>query len=250
MVGSTRDGIAFDGPEGVVTLEDVEVRDIVPEDTDIADGVGYGVSVRMGTLVMRGGGVWNASRAGIVAESAALELTDVTVADTAPVDGRLGRGIHLQLLSSATLTGLSLLGNSDAGFFSSRSGNLVVVDTVIEGTLAATLPDAADTTGDGLVACQLSEDGTVFDPSTFHAEITGTIVTGSARAGIVVDGIEASLDANTAGADNGYSSGGTSIYTQGSASTSGGDRAVPLGDGGDPSLGLNAESISPDALGE
>lgn len=234
-------GIAIDGSDTIVTLTDTEVRDVVAE-----DGVGYGVQVTGGELAMQGGGVTGATTAGILVDFATFSLDDVSVEDTSSnPDGAYGRGVQVQSQSYGSITASSFARNADAAVFSSTTWNLLVEGVTVTDTAAALDPDSFATTGDGLVVTG-GDDG--LDPATLLVTLTDNVVTGSARAGIVVAGVAAAIDGNdTAG--NGASAGdGTSIWSQQGALASGTDAITTLSDV--EALDVNTELPSPADLSD
>ncbi len=243
VTDSLRLGVVLGGFDSIVSLVDVTVHDPVVE----AEGeveYGYGIAIQEAAVTMSGGGVYNANRVGILAHMALVDLDGVTIDGTASdSDGYLGRGIQLQDLSVASLTGCSLSGNRDAGLFSLRSVDLVLDGLTVDGTGAADVPGSGDTTGDGIVLTQ--GDGN-YDPAEFQATLTQCVVTASDRAGILIEDVTATLTDNTAGTDNGMSDDDTSIYVQGDAVVNGvDDTAVPA-----TSLVLNQIGVETDSLSD
>lgn len=217
-----RAGIVAVGAGTTVTLSDVNVTNPVPAADYAGDEAAYGISVSTANVSMEGGGIRGATGVAFLAEGATISLTDVEISATSTLTtGQFGRGIQLQGLSTATLDTVTLDGNQDAGLFSSQSLSLNLSSLTVSNTGAGALTDDTDTTGDGIVVSQGGPDDAIYDASLFVTRITGCTVTGSARAGMVVqDVLVEELSGNTAGADNDYAPGGVSIIVQGSAQIS------------------------------
>lgn len=228
VTNSGRLGIIIGGTDSIATMTNVEVHDPVVETDEYGTEYGYGISFQNSTATMTGGGVWGAYRVGILCHYADVTFVDVSVEDTAQdSDGYFGRGIQLQDLSMATISGGNLAGNSDAGVYSLRSLYLELDGLTVDATAASGVPDEAADTGDGIV---ISQGVTNNDPASYLAVLTDNTVTGSARAGILIDSVSAEINGNTAGADNGLSEGGSSIYAQGNFVMSGADSFVEPGE--------------------
>lgn len=245
--GSTRVGVVVDGVSTVASLEGVEVHDPVPETDSDGVEVGYGVLIDGATVTMTGGGVWGATRLGILADAAILDLSDLTVDGTAPdASGELGRGIQVQSLSTPTLTDVQLTGNTDAGLASIQSFDLVLERVLVDGTLGVAVPDTGEESGDGIVVSQGGDDTDHVDVSYFNATITSCEVTASARAGIVVDETTGVLTDNVASSDNGLTDSGVSLFAQNGAVVSGPDTVVALSE----AVSFNWRPVVPDSLSE
>ncbi len=225
VTDSYRSGISIGGNDTTITLDTVEVH----SPRTFSDGsAGYGLLIQQGAAVdMTAGGIYFASLAGILIEdSAEVSLSGVTVQDTLPSStGALGRGIViLNYTEIVTIDDVTLTANTDAGIYSSTTFQLTITDSVVEGTAAGTIADSGDTTGDGIV---VSQGDQTMNPADFTAIIDGNTVTDSARAGIVLDAVTASVSDNTL-TDNGYDQGGISIVSQNGALVSGSDDVVEL----------------------
>ena len=244
VTGSGRLGVIIGGTDTIATLTNVEVHDPVVETDNDGTEYGYGISFQDSTATMTGGGVWGAHRVGILCHFANVIFEDVSVEDTAPdSDGYYGRGIQLQELSTATITGGSLAGNSDAGVYSLCSLYLELDGLSVDATAASGVPEQAADTGDGIVISQGTNDNL---PSSYQSLLTGNTITGSARAGILIESVTAEISGNTAGADNGLSEGGSSIYAQGDFVMSGTDSYTEPGE----ALQTNPADLETDDLVE
>ena len=243
IIHSALVGVIIGGWDTIVALEDVNVVDPVVADV-LGVEYGYGISIQDvglfggdGAATLSNVQVTGSQTVGVLVHASDATLASVSVADTQPAaDGAYGRGIQIQELSVAALDGATLAGNHDAGLFSIGSFSLVVQDVVVDGTLAATLPDSQESSGDGIVFA-LGDAG--YDPATLLHRMTDCTVTSSVRAGIVVDGVHAELTGNVAGGDNGYSEEGISIIAQEQAVVTGDDHVEP-----DTPLDLNIEAIA------
>lgn len=244
--GATRLGILVDGPDTLVTATDVAVTDTVAEVTnDEGYEAGYGVQVVEGGLVAERLSIAGSTTVGLFADGARLMLTEVDVTGTvANADGGLGRGIHAQTWSELVMSGGTLSDNADAGLFLMLSTPVTVTGVTVSATRAGVVPDESAGSGDGIVYSQGASP--TLDPATFVAALSGNVVTGGARAGIVLDAVSATLDGNdTSG--NTLDLGGASIVSQNGALTSGADPVTEASSGGalEP-LELNLLSLAPE----
>jgi len=249
--GGQRQGIIIEGgdtilpgePTTTVDLYGVEIHDIATE-SGLGGEYGYGLYVASANVTMSGGGVKNCGVIGIYGHQAELTLTGVSVTGTRPDStGYLGRGIHLQELSEAVLTSCTIEDNGDAGLFSLRSLWIQLTDLAVDATVAADLPGDPEQSGDGIV---LSAGENPPDPAQLICMLEDNEVTGSARSGILIEGVSADLQGNKAGADNGLSVGGVAILVQGDSIITGPDAwAAPPAD-----LAVFRDSIATDDLSQ
>lgn len=219
VLESMRSGVIVSGPETLADLQDVEILDPQATLDDAGVSAAYGLVADGAVVSMTGGGVYRATRVGIFADRADLSLDGVTVEDTAQDgDDLLGRGIHIQDLSQATIEDTELSGNHDAGLSSIQSLSLVLDGVRVDATALADVGDGSTEAGDGIVVSQGGDDLDEYPASTFDTQLSDCTVTGSERAGIVFEAVSVSvLSGNTAGSDNAESQGGNSIYGQNGA---------------------------------
>jgi hypothetical protein len=217
VTGSARTGIVFEGSDTIVAARGIAVSDVVPDD---GGSIGYGVLIVGASVMLEESSVTGATTVGIFSSQADLSLSDVTVEDTAPdAAGHAGRGLLAQNDGTLAITGSRFTGSADAGVMVLGLSVVTMEGVTVEDTRAGTLSsDPSITTGDGIVVAQALD--TNYDPAGFSVSIVDSVVTGSARAGVVVADVTATLSGNTADASNAYSSGGTSIFAQGDADVS------------------------------
>ncbi len=239
---SQRLGIVVEGSSTLVDMNEVYVRDTVPENLSSGGSMGYGVSVDGGALTMRGGGVYGSTGVGILAAFASLELEDVTVSGTrAIVDGSLGRGVQLQELSLGVISGGTISENLDAGLFVSRAVDLQVDGLHVEQVAAGVVPGSAQTTGDGIVLTA-GVDGSG-SPADFTAFLRNVVIDGTDRAAVLLDGVTAEVTDHTH-LNNGLVVEGSSTFTQQGAQVSGNVGTEDLAD--NAGLLLNHELVELD----
>jgi hypothetical protein len=85
------------------------------------------------------------------------------------------------------------------------------------------------------------------DPASFEASLEGNSVIGSARAGVVFDGVTASASGNSL-SGNGFTQEGSSMVSQGPATVSGADTVATLDE--ESTLALSLEPLDGIELGE
>jgi hypothetical protein len=193
VVEPVRIGVLVDGKDTRARLVDVEVRDVDP-----SGGLGWGISVQTrasqvdevpGPTVLEGVTVSGATEVGILADGAWVEMTAVSVSDTAPgADGLYGRGVQLQNLTRGALDDVTLQGNSDAALFLHKPGWRDEAIEVTGGLLGSTVPATAgdDATGDGLVITQANTGVAVEE---FLAVIDGVEFGDNPRSHLLAEGV-------------------------------------------------------------
>ena len=252
VTGGKRQTVFVDGSATELAMADVEVVDPLTE----SGAYGWGVAVQDGTLLMTRGGVSGATEVGIFADGAALvDLLDVDVSDTvANSAGTYGRGIQLQAVKDASVVGGLISGNVDAGLFVSESDSVVIDGIQVDIPTQGVIPGSSETTGDGVV---VTRAGSTSAPSNFLADIDDVDVTDSDRAGIVLDGVTATLDGTTASGTGGPVPSGWSapavVYLQDSSTASGADlseryHVADIASDDFDELGLNTAKLSADSL--
>lgn len=222
VVGGLRNGVMMDGsyarPD--VHAEDLAVSGIL---ADVDGGFGYGIAVQDALFTVIGGAVSDTVGVGlfVTGHASVVTIADFAVSGVSvDADNRLGRGIHVQNLATASLTGVVLSGNVDAGLYALGAADVRLTGCLVESTLAGQLDDG--TSGDGIV---ISRGADPVDPSEFTVDLRDTSVTGSARTGVLLDGVTAAASGNSV-SGNGYSTDG--ILAQNGAVTSGTDSVQTL----------------------
>jgi hypothetical protein len=237
--GARGAGLVVNGNGTAATLTDVEVWGTEPFS---GGGNGYGIAMQEGALVsMTGGGAWENTGVGIlVSDVEEVSFDGIVVEGTQPDDdGYYGRGLQVQDFAlSVSIVGSTFSGNHDAGIFALTALSLALEGSTVEGTLAGALPESEDDSGDGVVITR-GEDN--LKPSDYVATLDGNTVTGSDRAGIVLDGVFATVSGNAL-SDNGFSLDGTSIVSQGPADVHGDDTVAALSE--ESALSLNLEPMA------
>jgi hypothetical protein len=243
-----RVGIMVDGATTAFTGMGLVVQDTAADD----GALGYAVAVQGGALTLTDSDISGAVGVGIFGDAAAVVLSGVTVEDVASDDGgALGRGVHVQDLATLAVTGGAFSGNADAAIFALSALSVTLEDTAISTTSAATLPDSAGTSGDGVVVAQ-ADDEHDYDPSTFVVSMTGTEVTGSDRTGVLFDKVEVQALSGNDVSGNGYEVEGTGILLQDGAVVTdpGPDAYYDLDAGGVDALAIDVRQLDADGLAE
>ena len=111
--------------------------------------------------------------------------------------------------------------------------------SAVETTGASGIPESSSASGDGVVLTRGEEN---LDPADYVGALDGNTITGSDRAGILLDGVTVDVSANTV-SDSGYE-----IVSQGPADVSGTDDCTALGD--TEALELNLQPLEPIDPGE
>lgn len=246
--GAGRAGVVIDGSDSVVSLERVAIHNVVA-DSDDAGGYGYGLVVQGATVTLLAVDIADTVRVGMLVDGGDVSSEDLQVTGTmsAP-DGTLGRAVQAQEWATVELNGGSLDYSHDAGFFALRAGGVTLRGVSISGTADATLPDSAATSGDGVVVSQ----GDAGDfPAYYLATVEGCTVTGSARAGMVFDGVQVDSLSGNSVISNGYEVGGVGILAQGGADLAAAtDPFVDLAAEGVAPVVLNSAAVDSDPLGD
>jgi hypothetical protein len=227
-------GVFVVGNGTTATLTNVEVHDTSTE----AGEYGYGFVFQGGASVtMSGGGAFDNHAVGILADTAIVDIDNVSVEGTVQdADGYLGRGMQLQGDVDAIVSNCALAGNHDTGIFALTAMAVSVSTTTIQATAAADMPNSGEQSGDGIV---VSSGDVSYNPADFDTELTGNTIDGSTRAGIVLEGVTVSVSGNQV-TGSGYDVGGVSIFAQESAVVSGSDTVENLAEG----LDVNRYQIS------
>lgn len=230
-------GLVIGGHETLVGGEHNSVSDTSGSSDDLgaeAEG-GFGIGISGATVNFTQTFVRNARVAGVFVDSDARDggvaFEDLTVEGTsADAEGRYGRGVHAQDVASLTLTDCTLTDNQDAGVFVLQASEVSLIGVAVDATAAGVVPDSDETSGDGIVITSVDETGDLFNPADFDATLDGNTVTTAARAGILLEGVEATADGNSASGD------GEDLVMQGDAIVTGADstdftdlNASPLG---------------------
>jgi hypothetical protein len=236
-------GLIASGSSTRLSVDEVEVRD-TQSWLEVGDGVGMafqaGVSVNVS-----GGGVYDSVGVGVLVSGASeVELSGLVVQGSQPASiGGPGRGIQIQDYSEQVrIEGVDVRDCHDAGVFALRTLTLELLDSQVQGTLAGDADGVA--TGDGVVVTR--GDGNL-DPASFEASLEGNSVIGSARAGVVFDGVTASASSNSL-SGNGFTQEGSSMVSQGPATVSGADTVATLDE--ESTLALSLEPLDGIELGE
>ncbi len=208
------------GSSTSLTLDGVAISDTAATGT----GLGYGVVVQSGAqaavqdLTLTGCRtvgflVHSGEGSGVSASHA--DITSLTVDGTRKnAEGWLGRGLQVQGNATLALSQGSFSGNHDAGIFVLRSPSVAISDVTVTGTLEGEVPDSGELTGDGIV---ITQGDASHPPSDYQAVLEDNQISSSARAGIVLDAVTATLSGNVATDAHGA----TSLYSQGSAVVTG-----------------------------
>jgi len=232
-------GLVIHGNSVVANIENVEVHSTVTTD----DGFGYGIAFQEGaTVTMSGGGAWDSTSVGLLIEDVSeVTLSGITVDGTnQDDDGLYGRGLQIQEWSGPVyITDSTFSSNFGAGVFAMTSLYVSMTGSAVETTGASGIPESSSASGDGVVLTRGEEN---LDPADYVGALDGNTITGSDRAGILLDGVTVDVSANTV-SDSGYE-----IVSQGPADVSGTDDCTALGD--TEALELNLQPLEPIDPGE
>jgi len=230
-------GIVIQGRATTATLEDVVVQDPVSVD----GGSAYGIAIQEGaTVTMTGGGVWGATAAGILVDDAnTVAFSGITVEGT-PADADLHHGHGLQVQADTVdvaVENAAFLSNMGAGVFVLQGLTFQMSSSTVDGTSGSLITGSPDTSGDGVVVSRGEGNE---NPAIFQASFSGNTVSDSTRAGIVLDGVTATLDGNTL---SGNGEGDDLALAQDDAVVGGFDAFTALGP--DAALALDLVPLAP-----
>lgn len=204
---SERIGVIVDGAFTVASLLDVSVDDVQAEGGEY----GWGIAVQSraffaddvpAATVLEGVEVHGAQGVGVLIDAAWVDLSDVTVEDTDPVDGILGRGFQLQSRSWGILDGVVATGNGDAAMHLHKPGRegpegytaVTIQDSQLVATALSDVPgNAGEEAAEGLSTSQGAIGGDVED---YVVVLDGVELSGNLRAQLVADGITVALSPN------------------------------------------------------
>lgn len=207
VLESVRLGILVDGGGTVVELRDVRVEDVVEE----PGGFGWGISVQAGVffpedapapVLLERTEVVQAQGLGILVDASWVQMDEVTVRDTLPAGGLLGRGVQLQNRSWGDLTGLVATGNSDAALHLHMPGRLLdtgLAPVAVRGsTLGATTPADVDLDGTGQAADGLSASRALeaYQTDEFLVTVEDTDFEGNPRTHVLAEGVQVEITGN------------------------------------------------------
>ncbi len=218
-------GILVHGGATMATLVDVEVINPIAG----VDGLGYGVAVQEGaTASIDGGSITGATAVGVFIDDAnEVDIEALEVSGTlTDADGYYGHGLQVQADTvQVSVDGASFTDNQGAGVHVLQGLGFTLTSSTISSTVAAGIPDSAESTGDGVVVSR--GEGNI-NPATFVAVLEGNTIEGSARAGVLLDGVTAALASNVL-SGNGY--GEDVVLAQDFAVFSGIDEVTELSEG-------------------
>lgn len=202
VTGVDRVGIFVNGADTVARVEDFAIDGVTP----YLDTAGWGVVVVEADAVFERGQVAGVSELGVLVDAAPdVQLLELEVAQVVPNGaGRMGRGIQYQNGSAGLVESSTVQGVVDAGVALVTAGGVTVQGCTIEGVTPGSYDGAP--TGDGILVLG----------GGLRSALSGNLVTGNARTGILIDGTPVDLSGNdTAG--NVIGEDDVSIYAQGSA---------------------------------
>ena len=213
-----RDGAGATGPIGLqgvvvrdsrrlaISVADVGTRAILRDvfvdevEADADGSLGYGIHVADAAVVNLETVTINlATRAGLVIDGTGFGINGLTVMLTRPVDGFLGRGVHLQNNANGTWTTGVVQGNFDAGVFLFRTGGVQLEGVEVSDTFLADVEgEPGVQAGAGLVATSnlFVDPGDPIEPRQLGLQ--GCTFADNARLGVLVEGLgtEVTADAN------------------------------------------------------
>ena len=236
ITDAARVGLIVDGSGTTASLSQVDIAGVVPD-----EDLGYGLAIQGAAVTVDNLHIIGSHGIGAFVHEAEVDISGLTVEDTvARSDGLLGRGLHMQQLSSGTLSAVTLKGNQDAGLFALQSVGLVVDNLHIDTTSTGFTEDE-QTTGDGLV---VSAGDSGVNPETYSVVLSDNLVENADRAGILLDGVSATVNGNVVSDCGLTGEGGEGILLQGGAIATGTDQAANV----TAELGLNVQVLDVDVV--
>ena len=198
--GSGRLGILVNDQSTTVDLEDIAVADTV--DDEAFPGVAFGLGIYnadvTGSRVKISGSQWAGVFLGGDGVSGSLDLDACDVSGTTEAaNGEYGRAVHAQDAADLTLTGCTLSNQTDAAVFALQVQAVTLSNLTVATVGDAVIPDETETSGDGLVITSDDGSGLSVDPADFTATLKDNSIGDFDRAGMVVEGVTAEVDANT-----------------------------------------------------
>lgn len=196
-VGETRDAaVVIDGHDTLVDLDALDVDSLMPGMFSGGE-LGIGVLVQDADVRLTEPSVEGATRYGIFVRGdgeahGRIDVQGGTVLDTAASgEEGLGRGLSAHDAVAVTLSGLVVDGAADAGVFLQgvREASLSGLEVR---EVEAGLAEGAGT-GDGLVLTGVPADGSLYPPSLYQVTLGGLTGEGVARAGLLLERVEAEL---------------------------------------------------------
>jgi len=231
-----RVGVIVDGSTTTASLSNMDISGVSP-----VDDIGWGLAVQGSSVVIDNLHIVGGHGFGAFVHEASVDITGLEVTGTQPNGaGLYGRGLHMQQLSSGTLSNVTLSGNADAGLYALQSVGLVAENLHID-TTSTGLTDEGAATGDGIVVTA-GDSGA--SPETFGFELSNSTVESSDRAGVLLDGVAATLNGNTVQSNGVTGEGGVEILLQGGALVEGSDAAVQVAS----ELPLNIQVVAVETL--
>lgn len=187
VTGSGSYGIYVAGPV-VLSADELTVSDTL----SAGDGsLGRGLSVQgKAVVVLSSSSLLRNHEVGAFADDSSLEFSDSFVTDTASTAlGYFGRGVHVQGGAFLVGSNLTVSGSHDSGI-SVLNSSLDLSASAVSGTVLAPLSDGSGQSGDGIALFLGSEAPTPGATIT----VRSTTVSGNQRAGVLTDGVSATLD--------------------------------------------------------
>jgi hypothetical protein len=232
VIEAHRRGINIAGFDTEATLRDVTVQSTKPQSgrrsgtflpREHGSPEGWGISLVGATVDMENVTITDSGGFGLFGDRGSLRARGLQIADTRNQwNPGQGTGIYLMHMREVSLEDCAVAGSVTAGI------KLVdVLSSNVEGcSVANTLGDALGG-GDGIVVRKAARLSGVPDRGRFSTRILNNVVTGSARMGIAVDGVDAEVSGNTT-RDNGLMEGEGSIYVDPAVTLSGTDATAPF----------------------
>ncbi len=246
ITASMRCGLLADGAATTVFGTSIGVYDTLPDTYD-GDAYGYGILIQSAQFTMNDLVIDGSNSVGMLIDGTSIaELDDFDVNNTVAVDGFLGRGIQVQDSAQLTATRMRLSGNADAGLYARQALSVDLTDVSVGETALSNAPDGGASAGDGIVVTQGDTEHN-YDPADFRAVLTNFDISGSARAGVLLDRVTGTLAGTMNIAASADDPGGGKVVVQGGAVVTGAD-VVDLDAAGTPldtfGLGLDLDDTS------
>ena len=191
IVDAKRVALRVEGEETSATLADVLILATSPDE----GAFGWGLAVLGGSLEAVNLTIQDSAEIAFFADAATVTLDGFDIDNTlASPDGSLGRGIHLQNETTASIANGTILNSRDAGLFAVNPIDVNVNGVLIDVIMGALVPGTDElTSGDGVVFTQLGSA----PASNYNASLTNSEVNCASRAGVLVSDVTVLLSGNT-----------------------------------------------------
>lgn len=189
-------GVVVHGAGTRAQVADVEIQEIHTSWSEYAYGMTVQAEASATATDLR---ISGCTAAGLLVDAVTeFTLVGADITEISPdSSGYLGRGIQVQrsVLGEVWIQEARLDGASDAGIFAVATTSLVLQDNEVTGTLSALIPGVEEElSGDGIV---VSRGPDPLAEEWFSVDLSGNQVSGSQRAGILLDSVSYRASGNS-----------------------------------------------------